>query len=83
MYFMFTANALRHPAGAALAALVFPQGAVAAMGCATLRVDAAHGDIADMPSGEPCDMMGEARVAEDLPIERVESFSAPSMFTGV
>ena len=43
----------------ALAAFVFAQAAVATMGCITLRPDASHGNIAVMPSGEPCDMMGQ------------------------
>ncbi len=42
---------------AALASLVFAQVAVAAMGCATLRAGGAQGNVALMPSGEPCDMM--------------------------
>ena len=60
---MFAAKALRRLALAALAALVFAQGAIAAMGCATLRADAEGGAIAVMPSGQPCDMMGEAPAA--------------------
>lgn len=42
---------------AALASLLFAQVAVAAMGCAMLRADAAQGNVALMPSGAPCDMM--------------------------
>ena len=45
---------------AALASFAFAQAAIAAMGCATLRVDTARGNVAVMPSGEPCDMMGDA-----------------------
>lgn len=57
---MFIARRLRLIALAALASFAFAQAAVAAMGCATLRTDAAHGNVAVMPSGEPCDMMGAA-----------------------
>ena len=60
---MIAAKLLRRLALAALAALVFAQGAIAAMGCATLRADAEGGAIAVMPSGQPCDMMGEAPAA--------------------
>ena len=42
----------------ALAAFAFAQAAVAAMGCAMLSADPAHGNVAVMPSGEPCDMLG-------------------------
>jgi hypothetical protein len=56
---MFTARRLRLIALAALASFGFAQAAVAAMGCATLRADAARGNVAVMPSGEPCDMMGD------------------------
>ena len=55
---MFTARRFRLIALAALSAFAFAQAAVAAMGCATMRVDAAHGDVALMPDGSPCDMMG-------------------------
>ena len=55
---MFTARRFRLIALAALSAFAFAQAAVAAMGCATMRVDAAHGDVAVMPDGSPCDMMG-------------------------
>ncbi len=44
----------------ALAAFAFAQAAVAAMGCAMLSADPAHGNVAVMPSGEPCDMLGAA-----------------------
>lgn len=44
----------------ALAAFAFAQVAVAAMGCAALRADPALGNVAVMPSGEPCEMMGAA-----------------------
>ena len=54
---MFTARRFRLIALAALSAFAFAQAAVAAMGCATMRVDAAHGDVARMPDGSPCDMM--------------------------
>ena len=60
---MLSAQTIRRLAFTALAALVFAQGAIAAMGCATLRADAQGRDIAVMPSGEPCDMMGEAPAA--------------------
>ena len=55
---MFTVRRFRLIALAALSAFAFAQAAVAAMGCATLRVDAARGDVALMPDGSPCDMMG-------------------------
>lgn len=55
---MFTARRLRLIALTALASLAFAQAATAAMGCATLRSDTARGDVAVMPSGEPCEMMG-------------------------
>ena len=55
---MFTARRFRLIALAALSAFAFAQAAVAAMGCATMRVDAAHGDVAVMADGSPCDMMG-------------------------
>ena len=55
---MFTVRRFRLIALAALSAFAFAQAAVAAMGCATMRVDAAHGDVAVMPDGSPCDMMG-------------------------
>ena len=55
---MFTVRRFRLIALAALSAFAFAQAAVAAMGCATMRVDAAHGDVALMPDGSPCDMMG-------------------------
>lgn len=42
----------------ALAAFAFAQAAVAAMGCAMLSADPAHGNVAVMPSGEPCDILG-------------------------
>ena len=54
---IFTIRRTRLIALAALASLVFAQVAVAAMGCATLRADGAQGNVALMPSGEPCDMM--------------------------
>lgn len=54
---LFTMRRIRLIALAALASLVFAQAAVAAMGCAMLRADAAQGNVALMPSGEPCDMM--------------------------
>ena len=54
---MFTARRFRLIALAALGAFAFAQAAVAAMGCATLRADAAQGKFAVMLSGEPCDMM--------------------------
>lgn len=57
---MFTARHFRRIALAALASLAFAQAAVAAMGCATLRADSTQGNVAVMPSGEPCDMMGGA-----------------------
>lgn len=57
---MFTARQFRCIAFAALASFAFAQAAVAAMGCATLRADAARGNVAVMPSGEPCEMMGGA-----------------------
>ena len=57
---MFTARRFRLIALTALSAFAFAQAAVAAMGCATLRADAAQGNVAVMPSGEPCDMMGAA-----------------------
>ena len=60
---MFTAHSIRRLAFAILAVLVFAQGAVAAMGCATLRADAHHGGVAVMPSGEPCDMLGDTPAA--------------------
>lgn len=56
---MFTACQFRRVAFATLASFAFAQAAVAAMGCATLRADAARGNVAVMPSGEPCDMMGD------------------------
>ena len=55
---MFTARRIRLIALAALASLVFAQAATAAMGCATLRADTARSNVAVMPSGEPCEMMG-------------------------
>ena len=55
---MFTVRHFRRIALAALASFAFAQAAVAAMGCATLRADAARGNVAVMPSGEPCEMMG-------------------------
>lgn len=51
---MFTARRIRVIALAALFAFGFAQAAVAAMGCASLRVENGR---AVMPSGEPCDMM--------------------------
>ena len=57
---MFAAQTIRRLALAALAALVFAQGAFAAMGCATLRADTEGSGSAIMPSGEPCALMGEA-----------------------
>ncbi len=60
---MFIAKSVRRVGLAALAVLVFAQGAVAAMGCATLRADPHHGGVAVMPSGEPCDMLGDTPVA--------------------
>lgn len=54
---LFTVRRFRLIALAALASLLFAQAAVAAMGCAMLRADAAPGNVALMPSGEPCDMM--------------------------
>ena len=55
---MFTAHRFRLIALTALASFAFAQVAVAAMGCAALRADTARGNVAVMPSGEPCDMMG-------------------------
>ena len=55
---MFTVRQFRRIACTALASFAFAQAAVAAMGCATLRADAARGNVAVMPSGEPCEMMG-------------------------
>ena len=57
---MFTARRFRLIALAALASFAFAQAAVAAMGCATLQADTAQGNVAVMPSGEPCEMMGGA-----------------------
>ena len=57
---IFTMRRIRLIALAALASLVFAQVAVAAMGCATLRAGGAQGNVALMPSGEPCDMMAGA-----------------------
>ena len=57
---MFTARQFRRIALAALASFAFSQAAIAAMGCATLRADTARGNVAVMPSGEPCEMMGGA-----------------------
>ena len=54
---MFTVRRFRVIALAALSAFAFAQAAVAAMGCATLRADAAQGKVAVMLTGEPCDMM--------------------------
>ena len=56
---LFTMRRIRLIALAALASLVFAQAAVAAMGCAMLRADTAQGNVALMPSGEPCDMMAD------------------------
>lgn len=56
---MFTARRFRLIALAAMASFAFAQAAVAAMGCATLRADTERGNVAVMPSGEPCDMMGK------------------------
>ncbi len=55
---MLTARRFRLIALAALSAFVFAQAATAAMGCASLRADAVRGNVAVMPSGEPCEMMG-------------------------
>ena len=63
---MLTARRLRLIALAALASFGFAQAAVAAMGCATLRADAARGNVAVMPSGEPCEMMGGTPAAITL-----------------
>ena len=57
---MFTVRQFRRIALAALASFAFSQAAIAAMGCATLRADTARGNVAVMPSGEPCEMMGGA-----------------------
>ena len=54
---MFTARRFRLIALTALSAFTFAQAAMAAMGCAALRADATRGNVAVMPSGEPCDMM--------------------------
>ena len=54
---LFTIRRIRLIALAALASLLFAQAAVAAMGCAMLRADAAQGNAVLMASGEPCDMM--------------------------
>ena len=58
---MFIAN-FRNSTVAAftLALLLFAQAATAIMGCATLRADPRNTGAAIMPSGEPCEMLGNA-----------------------
>jgi hypothetical protein len=52
---MFTARRLSRIAFFAIALFAFAQGAAGAMGCTMLRT---QGEVAIMPSGEPCEMMG-------------------------
>ena len=52
---MGRATFLRRIACVALASFAFTQGVAASMGCTALR---AQGEVAVMPSGEPCEMMG-------------------------
>lgn len=42
-----------------LALLLFAQAATAFMGCAALAADPRGTGVATMPSGEPCDMLGQ------------------------
>lgn len=42
----------------ALTAFAFAQAAIAAMGCAALVADPGRQNVAVMPSGEPCEMLG-------------------------
>lgn len=59
---MIRARLRKRFAIAAICLLGFAQAATAMMGCATLARDPARG-VAVMPSGEPCDMLGEAPAA--------------------
>ena len=54
---MFTVRRIRAFALVALFAFGFAQAAVAAMGCASMRVESGR---AVMPSGEPCDMLPDS-----------------------
>ena len=83
---MFNARSFRRIALAALASLTFAQGAVAAMGCATLRADAAQGNVAVMPSGELCDMLGSTPAplcmklfAQEAPLTDGDTTHAPAL----
>lgn len=55
---MFSRTRRQLAALIALGAFVFAQAVIAAMGCAALGPDTARGNVAIMPSGEPCEMMG-------------------------
>lgn len=59
---MIRTRLLKRVAIAAICFLSFAQAAVAMMGCTTLARDPARG-VAVMPSGEPCDMLGDAPAA--------------------
>ncbi|MFN0164244.1 MAG: hypothetical protein ACKVQQ_23655 [Burkholderiales bacterium] len=53
---------LKQVAIAAIYLMSFAQAATAMMGCATLAQDPVRG-VAVMPSGEPCDLLGDAPAA--------------------
>ena len=81
---MFTARRFRLLALAALSAFTFAQAAVAAMGCAVMRVDNGR---AMMPSGEPCNMMpdlpGPLGIKHCVQDEGQSTPFSPSLFTGL
>lgn len=81
---MFTARRFRLIALAALSAFTFAQAAVAAMGCAAMRLENGH---AVMPSGEPCgmlpDMPGPLSLKHCMQDEGQSTPFSPLLFTGL